>query len=63
VEIWFSILSRQGINGASFASPYQIRQAIDKFVAARNQNAAPFEWTKRTVSPVNPKHRYADLCN
>jgi hypothetical protein len=51
------------INGASFTSPYQIRQAIDKFVAAHNQNAAPFEWTKRTVSPVNPKHYYADLCN
>ena len=63
VEIWFSILSRQVINGASFTSPYQIRQAIDKFVAAHNQNAAPFEWTKRTVSPVNPKHYYADLCN
>jgi hypothetical protein len=63
VECWFSILSRQALKGASFTSPRQVREAIDKFVAAHNQDAAPFEWTKRIVYPVGFKHHYADLCN
>ena len=29
IEIWFSILSRRAIKGASFTSPRQLRQAID----------------------------------
>ena len=32
VEIWFSILSRRALQGASFTSPWQVREAIDKFV-------------------------------
>src|SRR5580704_14759910 len=42
VECWFSILSRQALQGASFTSPQQLRQAIDAFVEVYNQNAAPF---------------------
>ena len=61
-ECWFSILWRQALRGASFTSPRQVRQAIDKFVTAYNQEAAPFEWHKRTVSPTGLKHHYADLC-
>jgi len=51
IEIWFSILSRSALKGASFESPRQVRQAIDRFIEAYNENAAPFEWTKRTVTP------------
>ena len=63
VECWFSILWRKALRGASFTSPRQVREAIDRFVATHNQNAAPFEWTKRIVHPVGLKHHYADLCN
>jgi len=35
--------------------------AIDRFVEAYNQDAAPFEWRKRTVHPTPLKHKYADL--
>ena len=63
VECWFSILSRQALRGASFRSPQQVRQAIDRFVAAYNQKAAPFEWKKGVVHPSAPKHNYADLHN
>ena len=49
VECWFSILSRQALRGASFTSPQQVREAIDRFVAAHNQKAHPFEWTKTEV--------------
>jgi transposase len=62
VECWFSILSRQALRGASFTSPRQLRQAIDDFVAAYNQKAAPFEWKKAVVFPSGPKRKYSDLC-
>lgn len=63
IECWFSILWRSALKSASFTSPRQVREAIDRFVATHNQNAAPFEWTKRNVHPVGFKHNYADLCN
>jgi transposase len=61
VEIWFSILWRQALRGASFTSPRKVRQAIDSFVRAYSQHAAPFEWTKETVRSVHPKRYYAEL--
>jgi transposase len=63
VECWFSILSRQALQGASFTSVGQLRQAIDRFVSQYNQTATPFEWTKRDVKPGQLKHRYSDLHN
>ena len=62
VEVWFSILSRQALRGASSTSPRQLREAIDHFVAAYNQTAHPFEWTKAVVHPTRPQRRYSDLC-
>lgn len=62
VEVWFSILSRKALRGASFTSPRQLRRAIDDFVEAHNAKAAPFEWTKAVVHPTAPKQRYAYLC-
>jgi len=62
VECWFSILGQQALKGVSFTSPRQLREAIDKFVKAYNQTAAPFEWTKAVVHPTSPKPKYADLC-
>lgn len=61
VECWFSILSRQALQGASFTSAQQVREAIDRFVAAYNQKAAPFEWKRASVHPTAPKPNYADL--
>src|SRR3989449_3261583 len=63
VELWFSILSHQALQGVSFTSPAQLREAIDKFVKAYNEKAAPFEWTKAVVHQTAPKPKYADLCN
>lgn len=61
-ECWFSILSRQALRGASFTSPRQLREAIDRFVRAYNDKAVPFEWTKAFVAPSVPRRKYADLC-
>lgn len=61
-ECWFSILWRQALDGASFISVRQVRQAIDRFVAVYNPEATPFEWHKRTISPTGFKHYYAYYC-
>jgi transposase len=61
VECWFSILSRRALAGASFTSPQRVRESIDKFIAAYNETAQPFEWHKAEVRPVPLKKRYADL--
>jgi transposase len=63
VEIWFSLLSRHALAGASFTSPKQVRQQIDKFTKAHNERAAPFEWTKADVRPRALNKKYADLCS
>ena len=61
IEIWFSLLSRYALKGASFTSVRELRQAIDDFISVHNEKAAPFEWTKRYVKSVHPKHKYAYL--
>lgn len=61
VECWFSILSRQALQGASFTSPRQLRQVIDSFVAVYNEKAAPFEWKKAVVFPSAPQKKYSNL--
>lgn len=62
VECWFSILWRQALDGSSFTSARQVRQAIDKYIAVYNPEATPFEWRKRTIAPTGFKKHYADLC-
>ncbi len=63
IEIWFSILSRQALKGASFTSVGQLREAIDDFIEEHNERAAPFEWTKKEVFPSTLKNNISDLCN
>ena len=62
VEVWFSILSRQALRNLSCTAVRQLREAIDRFVKAYRDTAAPFEWTKAVVEPSSPKKRYSDLC-
>ncbi len=62
VEVWFSILTRRVLRNGSFTSPQQVREAINRFLEAYNQAAAPFEWTKQVVHPTPLKKAYADLC-
>jgi transposase len=62
VEVWFSMLWRNALRGASFTSPAQVRSQIDKYVAAHNKFATPFEWTKTDVRPVSLSHTINDLC-
>ncbi|MGH7626463.1 MAG: IS630 family transposase [Gemmatimonadaceae bacterium] len=61
IEVWFSILSRAALRGASFPSVRALRDAIDAFVTAWQAEAHPFEWTKEVVHQVPLKKHYADL--
>lgn len=61
IECWFSILTQKTLRGASFTSPRQLRDAIDAFIEAYNQTAAPFEWTKQHVKPTPLVDSYAQL--
>jgi hypothetical protein len=63
VEVWFSILSRHALAGASFTAPRQVRDQIDAFIAAYNQDAHPFEWTKQVVFAKHPRQIYGILHN
>ena len=63
VEIWFSILSRRALQGASFTNPWEVRIAIDRFIAAHNEKAAPFEWTKSVVHQKGLARSYSNLRN
>ena len=63
VEVWFSILSCRVLQGASFTSPRQVRQAIDRFIQVYNTQATPFEWTKTTVKNTGLVYNYSNLRN
>lgn len=63
VEIWFGILGRKTLRGASFASAEQLVQAIQAFVAVHNQNATPFVWRKREVRGSQLRNTISNLHN
>jgi hypothetical protein len=76
VEVWFSILASKAFRrqplrrrpprpwrGWVFTSPRQVRDQIDAFIAAYNQDAQPFEWTKQVVFAQHPRSKYANLGN
>lgn len=63
VEIWFGILSRKALRGASFKNIEELRQAIEEFIAVYNPTAKPFRWRKREVKGSQIKNTIVNLCN
>jgi transposase len=63
VEIWFGILSRKALRGASFKNVTELSQAIDAFIAAYNPTAKPFKWRKREVKGAQLRNTIVNLCN
>jgi transposase len=57
IETWFSILQGQSLNGASFTAVEQLQEHIDAFIAAYNETAEPFAWTKKRVYQRRFKNR------
>lgn len=63
IEIWFGLLTRKALRGASFASKDQLRAAIEAFVARTNDNPKPFHWRKREVKGSQLRNTIINLCN
>jgi transposase len=63
VEIWFGILTRKALRGASFKSTDDIRKAIVDFVQAYGPTAKPFVWRKRDVRGSQLRNTISNLCN
>ena len=63
VEIWFGILSRKALRGASFKNVSELGQAIDAFIAAYNPTAKPFKWRKREVKGAQLRNTIVNLRN
>ena len=63
VEIWFGLLSRKALKGASFRNVDQLRCAIEAFIEAYRPNAKPFVWRKREVRGSQLKNTIVNLCN
>jgi hypothetical protein len=63
VEIWFGLLTRKTLRGASFASKDQLRSAIEAFVTKTNQHPKPFHWRKREVKGSQIRSTIINLCN
>ena len=61
VEIWFSILTRKALRGASFKNVTELRQAIATFIAAYNPKAKPFKWRKREVKGSQLRNTIVNL--
>jgi transposase len=62
VEIWFGLLTRKALRGASFGSKDQLRSAIEAFVARTNENPKPFHWRKREVKGSQLRNTIVNLC-
>jgi len=63
IEIWFGLLTRKALRGASFSSKDQLRSAIEAFVARTNDNPKPFRWRKREVQGSQLRNTIINLCN
>ena len=57
IEVWFSILQGQSLTGASFTTVEDLQEHIDAFIAAYNETATPFAWTKKKVRQRRFKNR------
>ena len=63
VAVWFGILSRKALRGASFRDIEQLRKAIEDFVAAYGPKAKPFVWRKREVKGSQLRNTIVNLRN
>jgi len=61
IEIVFSLLQRKTLNGASFKTKDQLRDAIEAFIRNHNERAKPFKWRKREVKGAQLKNTIVNL--
>ena len=62
VEIWFNIMSRKVLRGASFGNVKDLSEAIMGYIESYNNTAKPFVWKKREVYGSQIKNKLSNLC-
>ena len=62
VEIWFNILARKVLRGASFDDTDALARAIELFIKTYNESAEPFVWKKREVRGTQIRNTLTNLC-
>ncbi len=62
-EIWFGILSRNALRGASLRRIEDLSHAIESFVIAYSAAAKPFAWRKRNVKGSQLRNTIVNLRN
>lgn len=62
VEVWFGLLTRKALRGASFDSKEQLRSAIESFLKVHNSAPRPFRWRKREVRGAQLRNTIINLC-
>ena len=63
VEIWFGIMGRKVLRGASHISKDALRQSVESFIESYNKTARPFKWRKREVKGSQLKNTIVNICN
>ena len=63
IEVWFGLLSRKALRGASFSSKEELRSAIEAFLRKHNENPKPFKWRKREVKGSQLRNTIVNLRN
>jgi len=63
IEIVFSLLQRKTLNGGSFQTKDQLREAIEAFIQKHNERAKPFRWRKREVRGSQLRNTIINLRN
>jgi transposase len=63
IEIWFSILERNALDGFSATSPQELALQIEKFIRLTNKNPKPFKWKKREVKAAQLKINIRNIIN
>src|ERR1700687_5535852 len=63
IEIVFSLLQRKTLNGGSFKTKDQLREAIEAFIQRHNERAKPFRWRKREVKGSQLHNTIVNLRN
>ena len=61
VEIWFGIMSRKVLRGASHDCKPELKAAIEAFISAYDHNKKPFKWRKREVRGTQIRDTISNL--
>lgn len=63
VEVWFGLLTRKALRGASFHTIEDLRAAIEAFITAYGPTAKPFVWRKREVKGAQLRNTLSNFCH